>query len=97
MSRLAEPTLAQQELRPETAASVATSVTHVQGKDCQPNVSTMPTSGEGESAIPMDIKQEMEENSEDDWEHDPANPRNWSFGKKWVRDYPHTLLEQPSN
>ena len=21
---------------------------------------------------------------EDDWENDPANPRNWSIGKKWV-------------
>ena len=21
---------------------------------------------------------------EDDWENDPANPRNWSIGKKWT-------------
>ena len=21
---------------------------------------------------------------EDDWDNDPANPRNWSIGKKWL-------------
>jgi hypothetical protein len=24
------------------------------------------------------------ENSEDDWETDPANARNWSSGRKWI-------------
>lgn len=40
--------------------------------------------GEGESAIPEDKKEEALENEEDDWAHDPANPRNWSFKKKWT-------------
>lgn len=39
--------------------------------------------GEGESAIPEDRKEDVIENHEDDWEHDPRNPRNWSFWKKW--------------
>ncbi|KAH9938543.1 multidrug resistance protein 4 [Fomitopsis serialis] len=40
--------------------------------------------GEGDSAIPADTKQEALENAEEDWAHDPANPRNWKFGKKWT-------------
>lgn len=40
--------------------------------------------GEGESAIPQDTKVEAAQNLEDDWQHDMANPRNWSSGKKWV-------------
>ena len=40
--------------------------------------------GEGESAIPEDKKEEAYENLEDDWQHDPHNPRNWSSGKKWL-------------
>jgi hypothetical protein len=26
----------------------------------------------------------VEETLEDDWENDPANPRNWSMGQKWL-------------
>ncbi|KAI0352812.1 multidrug resistance protein 4 [Trametes cingulata] len=40
--------------------------------------------GEGESAFPEDKKEEALENAEDDWAHDPVNPRNWSMRKKWV-------------
>ncbi|KAI0650616.1 multidrug resistance protein 4 [Trametes meyenii] len=40
--------------------------------------------GEGESAFPEDKKEEAFENAEDDWAHDPINPRNWPFGKKWL-------------
>ncbi|KAI0832553.1 multidrug resistance protein 4 [Trametes gibbosa] len=40
--------------------------------------------GEGESAFPEDKKEEALENAEDDWTHDPINPRNWSFRKKWI-------------
>ncbi|KAJ7462124.1 multidrug resistance protein 4 [Mycena latifolia] len=40
--------------------------------------------GRGPSAIPEDKKEELLENLEDDWEDDPENPRNWSFGKKWA-------------
>ncbi|KAL4251166.1 MFS transporter superfamily protein [Abortiporus biennis] len=39
--------------------------------------------GEGESAIPEDAKEEIVENAEDDWVHDPRNPRNWPLAKKW--------------
>ncbi|KZT65998.1 MFS general substrate transporter [Daedalea quercina L-15889] len=40
--------------------------------------------GEGQSAIPEDKKEEALENQEDDWAHDPANPRNWKTSKKWT-------------
>ena len=29
-------------------------------------------------------QEEVLENAEDDWTHDPINPRNWSSGKKWI-------------
>jgi len=40
--------------------------------------------GHGESAIPDDKVEEALENVEDDWENDPDNARNWSFGRKWT-------------
>ncbi|KAK7060842.1 hypothetical protein VNI00_000575 [Paramarasmius palmivorus] len=40
--------------------------------------------GYGESAIPVDKKEEALENVEDDWENDPENARNWPRRKKWV-------------
>ncbi|KAG5650905.1 hypothetical protein H0H81_010579, partial [Sphagnurus paluster] len=40
--------------------------------------------GHGESALPEDKVEEAVENIEDDWEHDPANARNWSWGRKWT-------------
>ncbi|KDR80318.1 hypothetical protein GALMADRAFT_242687 [Galerina marginata CBS 339.88] len=39
--------------------------------------------GHGESAIPED-KKEAIENLEDDWENDPENARNWPSHKKWA-------------
>jgi len=67
-------------------ASAATSTTHVSGE--QPTVQAAPVSqgtcGEGESAIPADKVEEKIEAREEDWEHDPINPRNWSFSKKWI-------------
>ena len=42
------------------------------------------TGGEGQSAIPEDKKEEALENAEDDWAHDPINPRNWTPAKKWT-------------
>lgn len=36
-----------------------------------------------ESALPEDKVEEAIEDSIDDWEHDPANGRNWGRGKKW--------------
>ncbi len=40
--------------------------------------------GEGESAIPEDRRFEaLERINRVTWQHDPVNPRNWSFWKKW--------------
>ena len=40
-------------------------------------------SDEEESAIPEDKRQEAIDRMENDWAHDPINPRNWSTAKKW--------------
>ncbi|KDQ64730.1 hypothetical protein JAAARDRAFT_28372 [Jaapia argillacea MUCL 33604] len=71
--------------RPDTAASVATSLTHVPALNDEKVAQIPPnlTGGEGESAIPEDKKEELLENIEDDWQHDPINPRNWPSSKKW--------------
>ena len=37
--------------------------------------------GDGESALPITDKPKE---AVDDWENDPDNARNWSFGKKWT-------------
>lgn len=76
----------QKDVRPSTAVSRTSSATHVQEKE-KPASDTAHdalTGGEGESAIPDDKKEEAIENLEDDWTHDPQNPRNWSSGRKWV-------------
>ena len=39
--------------------------------------------GEGESALPEDKRIEALERIERDWAHDPINPRNWPFWRKW--------------
>ncbi|KNZ78710.1 hypothetical protein J132_10815 [Termitomyces sp. J132] len=41
-------------------------------------------SGHGESALPEDKVEEALENEEHDWENDPENARNWSWGEKWT-------------
>jgi hypothetical protein len=83
MPHLSDPTHAQED-RPETARSVSTYVTPAEGKDHQiPDVSTMPSGRKFVSSLPDD-KQSKLSTSDDNWEHDPANPRNWSTGKKWV-------------
>lgn len=33
--------------------------------------------GEGESALPEDKRIEALERCDEDWQHDPENPRNW--------------------
>jgi hypothetical protein len=45
---------------------------------------SLPLPGHGESAIPVDKKEEAVENIEDDWENDPINARNWPTKKKWT-------------
>ncbi|KAL0960065.1 hypothetical protein HGRIS_011713 [Hohenbuehelia grisea] len=72
--------------RPNTTASAASSDTHVPtGRPTfhLPHHNTE-HEGRGESALPEDKKEEALENAEEDWEDDPINPRNWSFGKKWT-------------
>ncbi|KAJ3554503.1 hypothetical protein NM688_g3076 [Phlebia brevispora] len=49
----------------------------------EPTHGSLPKGGEGESAIPEDRVEDAIENAEDDWEHDPRNPRIWDFWKKW--------------
>ncbi|KAL1725148.1 major facilitator superfamily domain-containing protein, partial [Schizophyllum commune] len=36
------------------------------------------------SPLPDESVEKKERLSDDDWEDDPANPRNWSSGKKWT-------------
>ncbi|KAI0265179.1 multidrug resistance protein 4 [Gloeopeniophorella convolvens] len=43
-----------------------------------------PAPGEGESDLPTDKREEIFESAEEDWAHDPRNPRNWSTGKKML-------------
>ena len=40
--------------------------------------------GEGESALPEDKRIELLERLDEDWQHDPDNPRNWLVYLKWV-------------
>jgi hypothetical protein len=71
-----------QKTTPETV-SVATPHTQV-GDDARPNeLEPLPMGGQG---LPSNkIEEEIEHKSQlDDWEHDPANPRNWSPLKKWT-------------
>ncbi|KAF9023683.1 MFS general substrate transporter [Hymenopellis radicata] len=42
------------------------------------------SNGNGESAIPVDRKEEELERLEDDWEDSPKNPRNWPSRRKWI-------------
>ncbi|EPQ59329.1 MFS general substrate transporter [Gloeophyllum trabeum ATCC 11539] len=76
--------MAAQDQRPSTAASAATSLTHVHDLHDVGPIPQDLTQGEGESAVPEDKKEEALENVEDDWQHDPINPRNWSSKKKWL-------------
>ncbi|EIN10549.1 multidrug resistance protein 4 [Punctularia strigosozonata HHB-11173 SS5] len=40
--------------------------------------------GEGEDAVPEDKAESVYERLEDDWQHDPRNPRNWSSSRKVI-------------
>ncbi|KXN92560.1 hypothetical protein AN958_06857 [Leucoagaricus sp. SymC.cos] len=76
-------------LRANADVSMATSSgTDVQPTDrtgVKPQTETIPlTLGRGESAVPKEKVEEATGNLEEDWENDPANARNWSYGKKWT-------------
>ncbi|KAH9943321.1 multidrug resistance protein 4 [Epithele typhae] len=72
--------------------STVSSDTHVPAMDAaeralaydEKRPAVVATGGEGESAIPEDKKEEPLENAEEDWTHDPINPRNWRARKKWL-------------
>ncbi|KAJ6561452.1 major facilitator superfamily domain-containing protein [Mycena vulgaris] len=70
------------------ASTSSSSFTHVSADErAVPNANGAPNQdhpGHGPSAIPEDKKEELLENHEDDWEDDPANPRNWPPAKKWA-------------
>lgn len=69
-------------VRPDTA----TSATHAQALSVDGTRQTGAASygGEGESALPEDVKEEALERESHHWDKDPANARNWSFRKKWL-------------
>ncbi|KAG6916740.1 hypothetical protein DXG01_005560 [Tephrocybe rancida] len=70
------------------AFSTASSVTAENEKVTPPSTACSeehPISpGHSESALPEDKIEETLEDEEDDWENDPENARNWSFGRKWT-------------
>ncbi|KIJ66432.1 hypothetical protein HYDPIDRAFT_86594 [Hydnomerulius pinastri MD-312] len=80
--------MSSQELQtPPGTPSIASSSTHLadhHGDAHAKEPTPQPTGGEGPSAIPDDRIEEEIEAKEDDWEHDPINPRNWSPAKKWT-------------
>lgn len=66
--------------------SIASSLTHVQSNEKSLVTPELPSfhAGHGESALPDDKLEEAIENTEEDWENDPENARNWSLTKKWT-------------
>jgi hypothetical protein len=85
----------QESTRPTTAESGATLAVHdevskfgaAQSRredEIMTSLNVLPKSGEGESPLPEDKKEGALESSEDDWEHDPINPRNWPTRRKYV-------------
>ncbi|OJA18265.1 hypothetical protein AZE42_05821 [Rhizopogon vesiculosus] len=71
---------------PGTASSV-TSLTQVsvQLEGDTNDLHSLPLTGsDGGSAIQGDKVEDKIELKEDDWEHDPVNPINWSPARKWI-------------
>lgn len=67
-----------------TVASTA-SITHVPVQsDTNDLHSPRLTGGEGASAIQGDTAEDKIEDNRNDWEYDPANPRNWAPSRKWI-------------
>jgi hypothetical protein len=72
---------------PPGTASLVTSLTQVsiQLEDDTNDLHSLPLTGsEGGSAIQGEKIEDKIEVKEDDWEHDPVNPRNWSPARKWI-------------
>jgi hypothetical protein len=67
-----------------TVASTA-SLTHVPVQsDTNDPHSPRLAGGEGASAIQGGTVGDKIEDIQNDWEHDPANPRNWAPARKWI-------------
>ncbi|KAJ7368887.1 major facilitator superfamily domain-containing protein [Mycena albidolilacea] len=61
------------------------SLTDVPADGLGPPIIPDMTDDPGASAILQEKKPDLLENLEDaDWQHDPENPRNWPFAKKWT-------------
>lgn len=74
--------------RPNTTASSATlSPAHLQvnEKNNEKSPESVPPVAPGhEESAPLGGKvEEAVDTSDEDWEHDPANARNWPLSKKW--------------
>ncbi|KAI1796256.1 MFS general substrate transporter [Ganoderma leucocontextum] len=64
-------------------SSVSSGPTFTIPSDVSPQ-SLLPTRLKRPSSTRSPMVEEALENAEDDWAHDPINPRNWPSGKKWV-------------
>jgi len=70
---------------PARTSSLATSHTHVLVEDDANDIHSLQLAGsEDMSAIPDDKIVDKIQDKNDSWEHNPANPRNWSPAKKWI-------------
>ncbi|KAG5349464.1 hypothetical protein C0989_003627 [Termitomyces sp. Mn162] len=76
-----------QEVAPSSATSTSSSVIMENEKVASPKHERS-LSGHGESALPEDKVEEALENEEHDWENDPENARNWSWGENQLNDGP---------
>ncbi|PFH49928.1 hypothetical protein AMATHDRAFT_146557 [Amanita thiersii Skay4041] len=71
----------QESSRPQTAKSAATSSTHVSSLKGCPD----PTDPASERpTLTAEKLVEIQKIDDEEWENDPANARNWSFGRKWT-------------
>ncbi|KAG6831201.1 hypothetical protein H0H87_005917 [Tephrocybe sp. NHM501043] len=81
MSQEAAPTLAESSSSSASASAETEKVAPASSKGSNDR----PISpGNGESALPEDKIEEVIEDETDDWENDPENARNWTFGRKWT-------------
>jgi hypothetical protein len=71
--------MTQDDQRPKTGVSTASSITEV-----QPEKVAEPTQGRPDSVVPQLEKGDTFQDSEDEWATDPDNARNWSIAKKWT-------------
>jgi hypothetical protein len=78
--------MAQDEPRPETGVSFASSLTNVQPEKGVSDlaVARVDQPDLAKSAVPHDAEGDTGKEIEDDWETHSENARNWSVGKKWA-------------